>query len=217
MRKTGIGTIAAVVAVSGLAATASATNLTFAIAVNPGTPISGAYGDNVTSTSDGAFGYGDEHGFTPNITVAYDAPQPPGSLIYANTGFGDLQRVGWANGDFMEITFTAEEGYFVQLHGFEMAGMGSDQMASMIQVVEGGRGALFSETDALTGGGVSEPRRTSWDFETPLFGEELTIQVTGISSSVAIDNIRFGQTDIPAPSALGCLAMGGVLAARRRR
>src|SRR5215211_6903160 len=66
----------------------SATDLTF-----DGTsgPVNQSYGDRVTSTTMGAFSYG-EHGedFTPNITVQYD---PNSGAAYTwPSGYGDLIR-----------------------------------------------------------------------------------------------------------------------------
>src|SRR5262245_45132152 len=66
-----------------------ATDLTFD--GNAG-PVDQTYGDRVTSTTMGSFGYGEHgEGFTPNVTVQYDPNA--GSVYTWTSSYGDLVKV----------------------------------------------------------------------------------------------------------------------------
>jgi len=84
------------------------------------------YGDNITATTIGGFSYGADEGFTPNVNVSYGDSDP----ALWTTGYGDLTNVLFEDADnsgILEITFTADPGYAVSLHGFELASFSGDR------------------------------------------------------------------------------------------
>jgi hypothetical protein len=182
------------------------------IAVNDG------YGDNVTSTSmfGGLFQYGSSQGFTPNIVVNYDT-DPNAIPLTWRYDFGDLTRVIYVNPTtgIMTIRFTADPGYNVRLHSFDLGGWNqSDYVINGISVTD------VSNNDALYGAvnvnvlGAG-PTHTDIDFNSPFQGQilDLTINASNLGSSadnIGIDNIVFSQVAIPEPSCMIALGLGSL-------
>lgn len=123
------------------------------------------------------------------------------------------------------MRLAAAPGYAVDLHGFELAGFGTDYVIAGVSVFAGAT-TLFSETDVLVQGDLSGPRHTTFAFTTPLSAPELLLQMdlsnlaSGIQDNVAMDSIRFGQTPppaVPEPSIALLLLIGLALTAVLRR
>ena len=198
------------------------------------------YGDRVTGSPmaapGGQFTYGDGgEGYTPNITTEFFATN--NALSQWTTQYGDLTNVlfGGNNSMGLNVRFTADPGYLVQLYGFDLGGWpNTDYTINSVNVFAGGS-ALFSQNDVLVQGDSTGPGHTAFDFTTPLSGAQLLIAIDysnlagGQQDNIGIDNIRFGQ-DPPAvlpppppngvaePSSLLLLSAGvGALLIRRRR
>ena len=174
------------------------------------------YGDSITAITDGGFSYGADEGFTPNVNVSYGADDP--SLW--GTGYGNLTNVLFEDTDItgvLEITFTADPGYMVNLHGFELASFSGDRTIDLVDI--SGTSSLFSQMDVAVSGSTS----TAFDFTTPLQANEFTIQIDARNlgnrnDDIAIDNIVFSQVSIPEPSSTLLLGLGSLgLISRRRR
>ena len=131
--------------------------------------------------------------------------------------FGDNNSMG------LNVRFTADPGYLVQLYGFDLGGWANtDYTINSVSVFAGGS-ALFSQNDVLVQGDSTGPGHTAFDFTTPLSGAELLIAIDygnlagGQQDNIGIDNIRFGQ-DPPAvlpppPAATAEWCRGAVIVA----
>lgn len=198
------------------------------------------YGDRVTESPmaapGGQFTYGDGgEGYTPNITTEFSATS--GGVAQWTTEYGDLTNVlfGSNNSTALNVQFSADPGFLVQLYSFDLGGFRfADYTINSVSVFAG-NSALFSQNNVLVQGDATGSRHTAFDFTTPLSGSELLIAIDysnlagGQRDNIGIDNIRFGQ-DPPAvlappppngvaePSSLLLLAAGvGALLVRRRR
>jgi hypothetical protein len=187
--------------------------------------LSQAYGDNVSAATQGGFGYGADFGFTPNITADYGT-NGAGTATTWDTAYGDLLNVVYASqGAAFELTLTAEEGFFVQLHGFDLGGWSfTDYIINSVQVLDGGGAVLFGQSEVAIEGTNGH---TDFDFGLPLSAAVLRIRfdatnLGGNSDNIGIDNVAFSQTTvIPEPATAGvlaaALALGLAVGARRRR
>jgi hypothetical protein len=203
------------------AAKLQATVLTFDITgLTDFFPAPQAYGDNVTSATMGAFSYGTTGGFTPNITTTYGNTQP----TLWTTGYGDLSNVLFEDQDntgVLNITFSADPGFLVRLHSFDLAAynpaFGSDPTITSVTVFNSLNVALFTRANAS----ISEITRTPFTFATPLSDTSLRIEIDarnlgGLNDDIGADNITFSQS-IPEPSAVALLTFGfGALSLSRR-
>ena len=209
------------------AASASATVLTFDISgAGNGSIMPQAYGDQVTSTTDGSFSYGATGGFTPNVVVDYTSPDPPLDLNFWTTGYSDLVNVVENEPDGeagYTIRLTANSGLFVRLDGFDLGNFGSAVTLTGLRVVDGDGNVLFSMSNIAVAAN-SQPHM-DFDFAGGLFGSQLDIIVDttgmgGNSDNMGLDNIQFGQDVVPEPSAYAMLVFGvalfSILAARNR-
>ncbi|MDZ4372891.1 MAG: PEPxxWA-CTERM sorting domain-containing protein [Phenylobacterium sp.] len=218
-------------------AAAQATILTFDIAdgVSNFENMPQTYGDNVSAAIDGlghSYGVGAE-GYTPNVTVDYGTPGEDPALW--TTGYGDLTNIYFndADGDLtFTTTFTADAGFLVDLYSFDMAWyFASPQTIAGLSIVDVAQNqVLYSQGPFVLPGGEAH---TPFTFATPLSASTLRIVVDltglgGVSDDVALDNIRFGQSQapvvggIPEPSTwammiLGFGAAGTMLRGARRR
>ncbi|MEM6315095.1 MAG: PEP-CTERM sorting domain-containing protein [Planctomycetota bacterium] len=205
---------------------ASATELTFdgtAFDNTGGTQlIPQAYGDRVTSTTVGAFEYGPEGGFTPNVEVSYST-SGGNELEYAESFFGTLVGVAFnpdPNGEFFEINFQADPGFEVALSSLNIAKFGGPNTLTDIIVTDGDDTELlrFGSVSFATG---SNERNFFLDanFDPALQAPELTVRVVTSLESIqwGVDNITFSQVVIPEPSSALLLAVGGLVLRRCRR
>lgn len=193
-----------------------------------------AYGDRVAATSDAVGGYGTfDTGFTQNIVVEYgDGAGPVNNTRLWATGYGDLTNVLYNNADGddrLTVTFTADPGYVVRLHSFDLAGWPSADYTIAGVRVHNGTTDLFSQTNVLVRGSLTQnPRHTTFSFSTPLEGEVLQIYINltglgGASDNIGIDNIAFSQFPesaiVPEPSTFLTSAGAALLVilTRRRR
>ncbi|MBX3176846.1 MAG: PEP-CTERM sorting domain-containing protein [Candidatus Hydrogenedentes bacterium] len=229
MKKSGIVVSAlAALAVSTLAGSAGATILTFDDLLNVGgNPIGNGqlidqdYGDRVTGLIDatGSYGVGSE-GFTPNVVVDYGVPNP----AFWSTAYSDLTNViyipGVGQGP-LEVLFTADAGYEVQLYGFDVGSWLSNSAVRTIRVYDQNNAVLFESLADV----ILASTHTSFDFNGPLTAESLRIEIDqtglgGSSDNVGIDNIRFGQTShapIPEPATVTLMGLGALALGARAR
>ncbi len=233
-----------------LASNAAATVLTFDFGGVNTQSVPGTYGNRVASFAPDQFTYGSDGGFTPNVSVSYTpvlklgGAQPPDNTRV----FGDLANVLYRdrNGGFttgiLEITLSADPGFQVCLHYFDLAavfnavtGVGEDLPARSIQVLDGLGTPLYqldydpANPPSTYIPGTNIPtlrhRRFDWDAN-PICANRLMIrldltQLITIGGTkvdrIGIDNIKFSQR-VPAPGAAALfLGAAGLLASRRRR
>lgn len=175
--------------------------------------INQAYGDNVTAFTSGGFSYGSAHGLTPNIVVAYGNTDP----ALWTTGFGSLTNIlneDQDNTGILTITLTADAGYEVQLHGFDLAAFpvfGSDPTVGALTITSGAT-TLHSQNSFL----VSQTAFTPFTFGTPLAGASIVIQIDArnlgaANDDIGLDNLAFSQVAIPEPSTWAALAGASAL------
>src|SRR5687768_4425211 len=54
-----------------------------------------AYGDNVSSASQGGMSYGGTGGYTPHVVTEYEVLPAPSTFYSYPTGYGDLTNILW--------------------------------------------------------------------------------------------------------------------------
>lgn len=212
---------------------------TLVVPTTAGAALPGDYGDRVAGSAmtvpGGQFTYGNGgEGFTPNVVVDIFSDT---SVALWTADYGDLENVvfghvppgGTTAPSALNVLLTADPGFEVQLHDFELAGWSNADYSIAGVSVFGGASTLFSQSDVLVQGNASGPRHTTFAFPTPLSAEELLIRidvsnlVRGSQDNVGIDNVRFGQfppsSAVPGPGTLGLLVPGAALlaGATRRR
>jgi len=176
------------------------------------------YGDRVSAfaTTSGAntYEYGSAEGVTPNIEVSY-GPALADVTLWDNN-YGDLERVIFPDNDGVglhEVTLTADAGYQVNLHGFDIGGWNrADHTIDLVEVV-GDSATLFSVADVPIAG--AGPSHSDFDFASPLMARTMTVRfdssnLGSFSDNVGMDNIAFSQSEatvIPVPGALPLLAI----------
>lgn len=198
----------------------------------PGQAIAPDYGDRVTGYTDGAYKYGDDGGFTPNVTTSYNT-----GLSYQGAFFGDLVAVGYGTNSsgILEVRLTADAGYDVELMGFDLAGyLFTNYTVDAIEVRNESDLVLWSAANMLVRGGNGTAGSTSSGQHSnyglaefggaALRGAVLAIRIDAHSLGadawkVAIDNVSFAQTvAAPEPGTALLLGLGvGALAVGRRR
>jgi len=180
---------------------AHASKLTFDISsIADGRIIDQTYGNNITATTMGAFSYGSDQGFTPNVTLNYG----PNSPQLWTKNFGNLTNLlqsSRPDPQLLVLTFTAEAGFNVRLHSFDLAGwtpgFNSEPTINSVSVLDGANNILFSQSNPV----ISITSSTPFTFGTPLTGQVLKIQIdaTNIDADdIGIDNIIFSQVSTPA-------------------
>ena len=197
------------------------------------------YGDRASGLSvgapGGAFTYGEAgEGFTPNVIVDYfTTVNAPGVSLWQDS-YGDLTNVlfGNQNSVSLNVQLTADPGFLVELYDFDLGGWPmADYAIAGVRVLSGATD-LFSLSDVVVEGDLAGPPHASFDFMSPLIGQQLLIQVdySNLSGSqqdnIGIDNIRFGQDlpppdpePVPEPSTFWLFgaALAAAVALRRRR
>lgn len=213
-----------------LAQPSMATVLTFDVdpPVSNSEAIDQDYGDRVVTTNDVLnnfqYGVGGE-GFTPNVITEYVGATGFDPNLWS-TGYGDLTNIYFDdddnNGNF-GIEFTADPGFEVGLHGFDLAWFfdGSATIDSLT-VLDSEGNPLLSLTDVVILGGSSH---SDFDFMTPFFDDVITVLIDAgnlgnLSDDIGYDNVVFSQrvAPIPLPAAAWLFASGiGLLGLCRRR
>lgn len=174
----------------------------------------------------GQFTYGNAgEGFTPNIVTDYFVGSPGGGVKLWQTDYGDLINIAFGSHDSesLNIRLTADPGFKVLLYSFDLAGWSNADYDINAVSVSDGSTTLFSQSDVHVEGNFTGPRHTLFDFNTPLSGSELLIQIDysnlwgSIQDNIGIDNIRFGQNPLaavpePATGLLFVLGLGVSLA-----
>lgn len=191
----------------------------------------GDYGDRATGlvvpVPGGEFTYGNGgEGFTPNVTLDVYGDGGPGDprINLWQSGYGDLVNVIFGEGPgvggspTIQVLFSADPGFLVELYGFDLAGFGADYTIAGVEVLAEAV-ALFSDSDVLVEGDAVGPGHTPFAFATPLSAPELLLRLdlsnlaSGIQDNIGLDNIRFGQTRIPEPG-MAVLLFASALVAR---
>lgn len=197
------------------------------------------YGDFVSGPSmavpGGVFSYGEAgEGFTPDVALDIRAggatPTDPNVALWA-LSFGDLENVVFADpaSGFMEVTLTANAGFEVALHGFDLAGYPSADWVINGITISSPTATLFSQSSVLVEGGAGTVRHTEFSFASPLVASQLVIRIDYANltpsrqDNIGLDNLRFGQTPprVPEPGsavqALGALLAVALLQRRKSR
>ncbi|MDX2266520.1 MAG: PEP-CTERM sorting domain-containing protein [Bryobacter sp.] len=172
-----------------------------------GGSVNPVYGDRVTGANADAGAPGDRfytigsEGATPNVTTSYS------NAFGWASGFGLLTNILYAGGDLgiLDITFTADPGYRVQVNGFQLGGFFAPEggfQNVVVSLFEDINTTLYTDTftvteqnttvDTLTiqsslGGSLTlrlDVRSLAWDPEFFTYDRE----------SVGIDNITFSQS-----------------------
>jgi hypothetical protein len=187
------------------------------------------YGDRAAGPAQtvpgGTFTYGEAgEGFTPNVVVDYSAAANGISLW--QDSYGNLTNVLFGDQGSMSLNvhLVSDPGYAVELYHFDLAGwFKADYTIDSVRVLSGGS-VLFSLGNVLVHGASSGPGHTSFDFATPLLGDDLLILIDysnlalNQQDNIGIDNIRFGQSPPPhvmsePPTALLLILAFGAFAA----
>ncbi|REJ97930.1 MAG: hypothetical protein DWQ35_01090 [Planctomycetota bacterium] len=182
------------------------------------------YGDRVTATVQNGFRYGGEAN-TPNVVASYRDQTSAWS-----TSYGDLINVIYTSAadGILEATLTADPGYRVALHSFDLAGWNrTDYTINSVAVLNEANQPLYFQSNVLVQGDANGPQHTTFNF-VDLVAPAITIRfdaaniMTGFGAqNIGLDNVRFSQ--VPEPSAglialLGAtLSLGARARARRRR
>jgi hypothetical protein len=190
-------------------------------------PVNQAYGDAVTSTTmPGNLQYGENgEGFTPNVVVDYGPLSPTNANPDLwSTGYGDLTNVLFKDTDgfaYLQVTFTADPGYRVRLHSWDMAAFGavfsSDPTINSVRVLDSNGNELL----ALSNVSISETTHTSFDYSASPFVDDVLVlefnagNLGGLSDDIAFDNIVFSQVPEPAAVVLMLLGVCGLPGLRR--
>lgn len=159
------------------------------------------YGDRVTTEVMGNFTYGGSGGFTPNVEVSYGPERAQPTLW--TTGYGDLSNILFEDLDnfgILEVTLTADPGYQVSLHRWDMAvfsgDFAQDPVIDRVQVLDEQGNALFDQ-EMVT---ISKTTRTQFDHTAaPLTASTIVLRfesgnLGSLSDDVALDNIVFSQS-----------------------
>lgn len=160
-----------------------------------------AYGDRVTTTSQGGYRYGSTGGFTPNVTVGY-GPVAAGVARWGE-GYGDLRNVIYREEEgagILEVKLSADPGFNVGLRAFDLAGyQRNDQVINSVTVRDAAGKTLFARTQVKVEGDAVGPQHSTFAFPAPLTSSALVIRVDSRnlgshSDNVAMDNICFSQS-----------------------
>jgi hypothetical protein len=225
-----------------LAAPSAATVLTFDWTRDPstGSVVSTAspsalpddYGDFVSGASvavpGGSFLYGaGGEGYTPNVTVdVYAGGATPGAprVELWSLGFGDLENVVFAlpTSSFLEVALSADPGFQVALHGFDLGGYpGTDWVINSVEVLDATASRFTQASVLVEGSGVVQ--HTAFAFSTPIVAPQLLIRIDFANlqpsrqDNIGLDNLRFGQSPVvvPEPAFAWLLGPGGLALAAR--
>lgn len=206
-------------------ASSQATILTFDYSYGNATNVNQTYGDNVTATTMGSFGYGvGAEGFTQNVAVDYGNSAPR----TWNSGYADLTRVLYEDADgsgILTVTLTADAGYLVTLHDFDLgaysANFSADPVVQSIAVKDGGGNSLYSLSNSTVS--ESSGSHTHLDLNAlSVTASSLVLTIDArnlgnLNDDIAVDNLRFSQSVVPEPVSLAVLPLCLLALKRRRR
>jgi hypothetical protein len=205
---------------------ANATVLTFAdLGLGNGGAVPQDFGDNVAGAGNG---YEEGFGWTPNVAVEWDDQGEGSQWVNFTSGWsgGLTDSIYWEDPyedgtipDPFGFTFTAEEGWFVVLHGMDMPDFGVE-ITGVDLMVKDGEGNVLVDSDPEWNASVVEV-----NFEDPIVATELSVEFdvadinnTGYIDWFGVDNISFSQQPVPEPATMLALGAGlAALAARRRK
>ena len=206
-----------------LAPAAQATVLTFDFPGGDGSLVPQNYGDNVTATTMGTYGYGADGGFTPGVTVDYlGVAGVQSDLNLWTTGFSDLRNVVEFEPDGFgpwRIRFTAADGLAVRLDAFDLGNFDGAVTLPSLSVSDGAGNVLWSMS-SLAIPASSTPGHLSFAPNVAASTLVLTVDQStlgGNSDNIGLDNIRFAQQPVPEPATLAALGLGALAFLRRRR
>jgi len=185
-----------------LAAPAQALVLTFDPVNRNFEHVSQSYGDRVSATPQDGFSYGTEDGFTPNVEVDYGLLHEAVPALWT-AGYGDLVNVLFEDHDgigLLEVTFTADPGWNVALHSFDMAAYSVVGPINSVSVRDGQGAILFAQNSVS----VPVSGHATFSFDAALTGQVLILafdssNLGSQSDDVCFDNIRFSQFEAPVP------------------
>ena len=179
------------------------------------------YGHRVTANIQGGFSYGGTAD-TPNVVTNYSA-----NTRGWTSNYGDLSNVAYTGAfdGILQLTLSADPGFEVNLHSFDLAGWSqADHIINSVQVLDGVGQVLFSQSNVLVHGDLVGPRHTTFSFP-PLTAPALSIRFDASNLTVpfgaqviGLDNVRFSQ--VPEPSSVAIALTGAactltLLATRR--
>ncbi len=187
------------------AAPVAATVLTFGLEQLSNSVLNLNYGRRVTATSDAVGSYLADRGFTPNVVVSYAAQA--GGNYGAHELFyhlhGDWSGSGLIyNADGNEnwsVTFTADPGYKVTLHGLHLSrfAWSGNGILPGISIVNENNQVLYSAANV----DVGWPAPFALDFGAGHSGSTLTIRMdmgtNPATGAIAFDDITFSQAAAP--------------------
>lgn len=199
------------------------------------------YGDRaagpVVAGPGGSFTYDEEgEGYTPAVVVDLFAtaatPADPRVRLWAD-GYGSLHNVLFGEGPGIGgaaelfVRLTADAGFEVGLHGFDLAAWGGSDLTIRAIEVWAGTALLHRQTDVVVEGDANQGGFTSIAFTALGSAPELLLRLdlgnlpVGTRDNIGLDNLRFSQTPppmqpppqpVPAPP-VGVLLAAALLAA----
>lgn len=215
--------ILSLLGLTAFATISSATVLTFGdLNLSNYGVIPASYGDNVTSVGGAGGSYLQGNAFTPDIKTSYDTVDAFGvstnaSLLYWNTGYGDLTDVAFSasNGLYARLTLTPSAGFNVVLNSFDLASYpATDLQAAKIRVIDASGTQLWSSSNLTVKG--TGPSHSSY---APGLSSSsaLTIEY-GVNWNIGLDNVNFDQTRaVPEPATFLILGIGAAAVGRKKK
>ena len=178
------------------------------LGLNPGDVIPQSLGDS--SAVDVSFG-----------STPWNSPDGDvsGSLIFADTGYGDLSNFihwpGFDGGGFIAgtVVLFGSDNHEVTLESFDAALVGDLTESVSVRIFDGQENLLYEQLN------VGIDVGTHVTFEPNVTADHLILKWTGIDSTrnQGVDNIQFSVNQIPEPSGIGFVFLASAGCALRRR